>query len=95
LRASRRPFRTTPCRPPKAERFAQALTADPAITHVMVVHGGTSSRILNPIETIAEIGRRRGQGLLVDALARFGAFAPDALAERLEEIGVSRMGRAA
>lgn len=71
-------FRTAPYTPPTPGQFDEALTADPAITHVMVVHCETSTGILNPIETIAEVCRRRGKGLLIDAVASFGAFALDA-----------------
>lgn len=73
-------FRTAPYTPPTAEQFEQALAADPAITHVMVVHCETSTGILNPIEPIAQVCRRAGKGLLIDAVASYGAFALDAKA---------------
>ena len=71
-------FRTAPYTPPTAGQFEDALRADPAITHVMVVHCETSTGILNPVEEIAAVCRRRGKGLLIDAVASFGAFALDA-----------------
>jgi 2-aminoethylphosphonate-pyruvate transaminase len=71
-------FRTAPYTPPTAQQFEAALAADPAITHVMVVHCETSTGILNPIEAIAAVCRRLGKGLLIDAVASFGAFELDA-----------------
>ena len=71
-------FRTAPYTPPTAGQFEDALRADPAITHVMVVHCETSTGILNPVEEIAAVCKRRGKGLLIDAVASFGAFALDA-----------------
>ncbi|MBK1836567.1 2-aminoethylphosphonate--pyruvate transaminase [Azospirillum sp. YIM B02556] len=54
--------------------LAEALDADPAITHVAVVHCETTSGILNPIEAVAEVTRSRGRSLLVDAMSAFGAL---------------------
>jgi 2-aminoethylphosphonate-pyruvate transaminase len=71
-------FRTAPFTPPTAKQFEEMLAADPAITHVMIVHCETSTGILNPIEEIAALCKRRGIGLLIDAVASFGAFALDA-----------------
>jgi 2-aminoethylphosphonate-pyruvate transaminase len=73
-------FRTAPFTPPTAAQFEDALNADPAITHVMLVHCETSTGILNPIEEVAALCRRRGVALLIDAVASFGAFALDAKA---------------
>lgn len=73
-------FRTAPYTPPTPEQFEAAIAADPGITHVMVVHCETSTGILNPIESIAAVCRRAGKGLLIDAVASFGAFMLDAKA---------------
>ncbi|HEV7265455.1 MAG TPA: 2-aminoethylphosphonate--pyruvate transaminase [Falsiroseomonas sp.] len=73
-------FRTAPYTPPTASQFEQALKADPALTHVMVVHCETSTGIMNPIEEIAAVCKRMGKGLLIDAIASFGAFPLDAKA---------------
>lgn len=78
IRTPHHSFRTAPYTPPTAQQFEEALAADPAITHVMVVHCETSTGILNPIEEIAAVCRRAGKGLLIDAVASFGAFALDA-----------------
>ncbi len=71
-------FRTAPYTPPTAAQFEAAIAADPGITHVMVVHCETSTGILNPVESIAAVCRRAGKGLLIDAVASFGAFTLDA-----------------
>jgi 2-aminoethylphosphonate-pyruvate transaminase len=78
LRLPFKSFRTAPYTLPTAKQFEQAIMADPAITHVMVVHCETSTGILNPIEAIAAVCKRLGKGLLIDAVASFGAFALDA-----------------
>lgn len=59
--------------PPRADEVAQALDADPAITHVIVVHCETSSGILNPVAEISEIVYAKGRKLLVDSMSAFGA----------------------
>lgn len=57
--------------------LAEALDADPAITHVAVVHCETTSGILNPIDAVAEVTRSCGRALLIDAMSAFGALALD------------------
>ncbi|MFZ1325870.1 MAG: 2-aminoethylphosphonate--pyruvate transaminase [Candidatus Contendobacter sp.] len=64
--------------PPPPERVDALLAADPAITHVAVVHCETSSGILNPLEAIAEVVRWREKRLFVDAMSSFGALPVDA-----------------
>ncbi len=59
--------------PPRGSEVAAALDADPAITHVVVVHCETSSGILNPLEEISEAVYSRGRKLLVDSMSAFGA----------------------
>jgi 2-aminoethylphosphonate-pyruvate transaminase len=54
------------------------LGADPAITHVVVVHCETSSGVLNAVEEIAAVVARRGRRLLIDAMSAFGALPLDA-----------------
>jgi 2-aminoethylphosphonate-pyruvate transaminase len=60
--------------PPRGAEVAAALDADPAITHVVLVHCETSSGILNPLEEIAEVTRAKGRKLLVDSMSAFGAL---------------------
>ncbi len=60
--------------PPRGPEVSEALQADPAITHVVVVHCETSSGILNPLEEIADVTRRAGRKLLIDSMSAFGAL---------------------
>ncbi len=55
-----------------------ALVADPAITHVAVVHCETGTGILNPLPDIARVVAAQGRRLLVDAMSSFGAIPIDA-----------------
>lgn len=59
--------------PPRGPEVAAALDADPAITHVVVVHCETSSGILNPLKEISEVVYASGRKLLVDSMSAFGA----------------------
>lgn len=81
--------RTPPFTPATEETLDAALTADPAITHVMVVHCETSTGILNPLEPVAAACRRHGKGLLIDAVASFGAVPIDAKALRFDAVTLS------
>jgi 2-aminoethylphosphonate-pyruvate transaminase len=60
--------------PPTAAEVDAALAADPAISHVVVVHCETSSGILNPVEAIAAVTAARGRRLLIDAMSALGAL---------------------
>jgi 2-aminoethylphosphonate-pyruvate transaminase len=60
--------------PVDPQALDKALAADPAITHVAVVHCETTSGILNPIEAVAEVTARHGRRLLIDAMSAFGAL---------------------
>src|SRR4029453_18573826 len=55
-----------------------ALAADPAITHVLVVHCETTSGVLNPVAEVAAVTARRNRRLLADAMSAFGAIPLDA-----------------
>jgi 2-aminoethylphosphonate-pyruvate transaminase len=63
--------------PASATALAARLEADPAISHVFVVHCETTSGILNPLADIAQVTRRYERALLVDAMSAFGAIAID------------------
>jgi len=64
--------------PMNAADIDRALTQDPSITHVAVVHCETSTGILNPLHEIALVVARHGKGLIVDAMSSFGALEIDA-----------------
>ncbi|MGD8840174.1 MAG: 2-aminoethylphosphonate--pyruvate transaminase [Gammaproteobacteria bacterium] len=55
-----------------------ALDADPAISHVAVVHCETTSGILNPVAEVAQTVARHGRRLLIDSMSAFGALPLDA-----------------
>jgi 2-aminoethylphosphonate-pyruvate transaminase len=71
-------IRTAPFTPLTAEMFEQAVVADPAITHVMIVHCETSTGVMNPLDLVAEACHRHTKGLFIDAVASFGAMEIDA-----------------
>src|SRR5690606_17978054 len=59
--------------PPRGAEVAAALDADPAISHVVLVHCETSSGILNPVREISDVVAARGRKLLLDSMSAFGA----------------------
>src|SRR6266853_4017068 len=61
-----------------ARDVERALTSDPSITHVALVHCETSTGILNPLHEIALVVEKHGKGLIVDAMSSFGALEIDA-----------------
>lgn len=69
--------------PADAARLDRALVADPAVTHVALVHCETSSGIVNPAEAVGAVVARRGRVFLLDAMSSFGGMGLD-----LEAAGV-------
>jgi 2-aminoethylphosphonate-pyruvate transaminase len=63
--------------PPDLAAVEAALKSDPAITHVFAVHCETTSGILNPVSELADLVRRHGKSLLIDAMSAFGAIPLD------------------
>jgi 2-aminoethylphosphonate-pyruvate transaminase len=62
---------------PDLAALETTLAADPAITHVVVIHCETTTGILNPIETIGPVVKRHGRVFVVDAMSSFGALPID------------------
>ena len=62
---------------PTLEDVAGALDADPAISHVWVIHCETTSGIVNPIAEIGRAVKSRGSVCMVDAMSSFGALPLD------------------
>lgn len=56
---------------------AALLRADPAITHVSVVHCETTAGLMNPIESIGAAVTAQGRRFLVDSMSAFGAVPVD------------------
>ncbi|PMX21992.1 MULTISPECIES: 2-aminoethylphosphonate--pyruvate transaminase [unclassified Pseudomonas] len=71
-------FATAEDEPTTAADVDRLLHADPAITHVALIHCETSTGILNPLPQIAEVVKRHGKRLIVDAMSSFGALPIDA-----------------
>ena len=57
---------------PAADAVAQHLAQDPAITHVAMVHGETTSGILNDVAAVGQVARAAGKTFIVDAMSTFG-----------------------
>lgn len=70
-------------RPVTGEEIAAALAADPAITHVLVVHNETGSGIVNDPASIGPAVRAAGRRLIMDSVSAFGAL-PFRLADHPE-----------
>ncbi len=62
---------------PDVGRVAAVLDADPAITHVAVVHCETTTGIVNPIRELGLMVREKGRIFFVDAMSSFGAIPVD------------------
>lgn len=74
--------------PPRGVEVTAALRADPAITHVVIIHCETSSGILNPVREISDAVYAEGRKLLIDSMSAFGAV-PAGLADFRYEAIVS------
>ncbi len=55
----------------------ELLASDTAITHVAAVHCETTTGILNPIDALGRVTKRRGLSYIVDAMSSFGAYPID------------------
>ncbi len=66
--------------PIPADEVRAALSADPTLTDVALVHCETTSGILNPLAELAGIVRQAGRRLILDAMSSFGAVPIDVAA---------------
>ncbi len=71
-------FETAEDDPTTAADVDGLLQADPAITHVALIHCETSTGILNPLAEIAQVVKTHGKRLIIDAMSSFGALPIDA-----------------
>ena len=76
-------------RPVDPQRVEALLVADPAISHVAIVHCETTSGVLNPIAAVGEIVACHGKGYLVDAMSAFGALPLSAREIRFDAVVAS------
>ncbi|WP_426956231.1 2-aminoethylphosphonate--pyruvate transaminase [Muricoccus radiodurans] len=64
-----------------AQEIADALAADPTLSHVAMVYSETGSGILNDPAVVGEAVRAAGRRLIVDAVSAFGALPFDLSAQ--------------
>lgn len=62
------------------------LQSDPSITHVGFIHCETGTGVLNPLQAVAEVCARHGNGLIVDAMSSFAALPIDAREIRFDAL---------
>jgi 2-aminoethylphosphonate-pyruvate transaminase len=62
------------------------LTADPSITHVVLIHCETGTGVENPLAEVAAVCERAGKGLIVDAMSSFAALPIDARRVRFDAL---------
>lgn len=55
----------------------RALEANPGITHLSMVHGETTTGLINAIEEVGQVLRGRGITFIVDAMSTFGGIPID------------------
>mgnify|MGYP006197605673 CR=1 FL=1 len=61
-------FETAEDEPCSGADVDRLLHADPAITHVALIHCETSTGLLNPLPQIAQVVKEHGKRLIVDAI---------------------------
>ena len=59
---------------PDLQQIEAALDTYPLITHVAVIHGETTTGLLNPIDEIGTIAAHHKKVFIVDAMSTFGAY---------------------
>ncbi|MEM7383524.1 MAG: 2-aminoethylphosphonate--pyruvate transaminase [Verrucomicrobiota bacterium] len=64
-------------RPPDVTALAETLQKDPAITHVALVHGETTTGMINPLKEVAAVVKGAERTLIVDAMCTFGGIPID------------------
>ena len=70
-------------KPIRLESLEQQLASDAEVSHVAVVHGETTTGMLNPIEQIGSIVKAHDRTYIVDAMSTFGGVPID-----VDEIGI-------
>ncbi|MEY4711593.1 MAG: hypothetical protein RIS88_1043 [Pseudomonadota bacterium] len=72
--------------PVTAAAVEAAVTRDPSITHVVLIHCETGAGVLNPLPEVAATCERLGKGLIVDAMSSFAALPIDARKVRFDAL---------
>lgn len=74
---------STELQPPDLDKLQSELENDRDITHVVVVHGETTTGMLNPIGEVGQIAKSHGKTFIVDAMSTFGGVPLD-----VHELGI-------
>lgn len=82
-------LRLDPLQPISLAMVEDALRADPAITHVAVVHHETTTGTLAPLREIGALAQRFGKLLCVDAVSSLGGHPLDLQADNVAFCSVS------
>lgn len=61
----------------RPEEIDKYLSEHPEVTHVSAVHCETTTGVLNPLEAIADVVKKHGKTLIVDAMSSFGGIPID------------------
>ncbi len=59
---------------PDMKEIESVLSENPHITHISVIHGETTTGLINPIKEIGELAERFKIPFIVDAMSTFGAY---------------------
>ena len=62
---------------PDLHEIEAKLQNNPEITHIALVHGETTTGLINPIEKTGEISAKYNKTFIVDAMSTFGAYEID------------------
>ncbi|WP_117232418.1 2-aminoethylphosphonate--pyruvate transaminase [Vibrio maerlii] len=71
---------------PSLDEVEVALTVDPEISHVAIVHCETTTGMLNPIESFSKLAKSYGKTVILDAMSSFGGIPMD-----IGELGIDFM----
>ncbi len=59
---------------PNLDEIELIVNENPQITHIAVIHGETTTGLLNPIAEIGKIAEKYNKAFIVDAMSTFGAY---------------------
>jgi 2-aminoethylphosphonate-pyruvate transaminase len=75
------PLPISPVQPTNPQAVAAQLAADPAISHVGLVHSETGSGVIHDVAAIGAVVRAAGRRMIVGAVSAFGALPLDVSAQ--------------
>lgn len=70
--------------PPRAADVARAFESDASLSHLAVIHHETTTGLLNPVQELAEVCRRYGRRIIVDAMSSFAGEPLDVRADSID-----------